>query len=212
MDIFNCTIIGITSSIFLINDFINRYKFKKIFISENKINNKKLYRDIITYNSNKINYLFKEKVYEKIIIKNILNQYDLFNLSNLSIYKLPKFKTQYNIYYYWRPIQNNMIYNHDIYFRNYKLILNNNTKIYYPLIDISYCNNKKIVSKYMPNNCEVFILAEFIDDIFYAECISQKKEKIIKYVAKKYFNICNEKTFINVCIFGISLFYLYNRI
>ncbi len=70
MDIFNCTIIGITSSIFLINDFINRYKFKKIFISENKINNKKLYRDIITYNSNKVNYLFKEKKYEK-IIKNL---------------------------------------------------------------------------------------------------------------------------------------------
>lgn len=209
MDIINSTIVGVASSIILINDFINRYKFKKTFLSGYKINNKNVYQDVIICDSNKINYLFKEKVYEKITINDIIYPCDI---SNLSINNLPKLKIQYKIYYYWRPIQNNIICNHDIFFRNCKLILNKNTKIYYPLINVSYCNNRKTVSKYIPNNCRIFILAEIIDNMYYTECIAQKKEQISKYVAKKYFNICNEKTFINICIFGISLLYLYNRI
>lgn len=120
---------------------------------------------------------------------------------------------------YWQPQPITKYLSPNIKFNGLKLFLKKSLNKNGPTTNINYVknittiisSNKMLIEKFIPNNSEITIFGEKIDNHYVADFIGPKN-KVLDYVACEYYGIRNINTIICAGILFISSFYILNKL
>ncbi|QGR53948.1 putative membrane protein [Moumouvirus maliensis] len=125
-------------------------------------------------------------------------------------------RMQKNKYHYWDLSSSQKYNSYTSKIDQYKLILNDNTKIHYQKEETQYLDKKNyILKKYIPNNSNITIFGKLTNDLSmysntycHVEFIGSKNQ-VIYDIGEKYFGIRDEYTIFLYFSLGLCLYNIF---
>ena len=203
-----CGIIGCVSALRLYKDYRNRYQFNNDFLKNRLVGKNQLFNGIICCNNpivsqepiaSTINNLFLGNFRNN----NIIAKYETKIKTTYSYldYELPY--PRYRTTIYWYLFDRNFYTSPNINFNSNKLILTDNSRIYYPQNKIYNIGHNKIITENsIPNNSQITIFASKTDtDAYQIDCMGPETQ-VLNDVAYQHYNIHDTKT---LCFLGLLI-------